>query len=60
MVANALRLDPGLLRPALDHLPGPLPIEASPAEHLGLPVHRAEEGTVLVLPNASRLDIGER
>jgi len=57
VVANALRLDPGLLRPALDHRPGPLPIETPWTERLGLAVHGAEEGAVPVLADPGRLDV---
>ena len=55
VIADAGRVDPCLVRPALDHCPGPLPVEAGKAERLGLAVHRADEGTVGLLADACGL-----
>ncbi len=58
VIADAGCGDAGLLRPASDHRPGPLPVETGGAERFGLAVYRAEEGAVLVALDPGGPDIG--
>jgi len=57
VVADAPRLDAGLLRPALDHRPCALPVETGSAERIGLAVHGPKERAVFVLSDSGGLDV---
>jgi hypothetical protein len=57
VIADAVRLDPGLCGSALDHAPGAVPVKAARTKGPGLAVRGAEEGAVPVLADPGRLDV---